>query len=68
MFSWLSSQISEYPDTLNVKMFAHIQEPKNRPHFRLERSDHPLSLEYHHGISPERVKEIMLRRLPAIEA
>jgi hypothetical protein len=40
MFSWLSSQISEYPDTLNVKMFAHIQEPKNRPHFRLERSDH----------------------------
>jgi hypothetical protein len=28
MFSWLSSQISEYPDTLNLKMFAHIQEPE----------------------------------------
>ena len=65
MFSWLSTQIPEYPDTLNVKMYAHIQAPKLRPHFELELSDHPLSQEYHHGISPERVKEIMLRRLPA---
>lgn len=68
MFSWLSSAISDYPDTLNLKMYAHIQEPGTRPHFRLERSDHPLSLEYHHGITPERVKEIMLRRLPANES
>jgi hypothetical protein len=67
MFSWLSSQISDYPDTLGLKMYAHIQEPGTRPNFRLERSDHPLSREYHHGISPERVKEIMLRSLPAVE-
>lgn len=67
MFSWLSSRISDYPDTLNLKMYAHIQEKGFRPHFRLERSDHPLALEYHHGIGPERVKEIMLRRLPAVE-
>lgn len=67
MFSWLSSQISDYPDTLNLKMYAHIQEPGRRPHFRLERADHPLSLEYHHGITPERVKEIMLRGLPALD-
>jgi hypothetical protein len=65
MFSWLSNEISEYPDTLSLKMHAHIQAPKLRPHFELELSDHPLSQEYHHGISPERVKEIMLRRLPA---
>lgn len=65
MFSWLSSQISGYPDTLNLKMFAHIQEPGMRPHFRLERSDHPLSQEYHQGITPERVKEIMFQSLPA---
>jgi hypothetical protein len=65
MFSWLSCQIPEYPDTLNLKMYAHIQEPGVRPHFELESTDHPLAQEYHHGITPERVKEIMLRRLPA---
>ena len=67
MFSWLSSQIADYPDTLNMKMYAHIQEPGTRPHFRLERCDHPLALEYYHGIAPRRVREIMLRRLPAVE-
>ncbi|HEX3584639.1 MAG TPA: DUF2199 domain-containing protein, partial [Candidatus Angelobacter sp.] len=67
MFSWLSTQIPEYPDTLSLKMYAHIQEPGMRPHFFLERSDHPLAQEYHHGIAPERVKEIMLGRLGADE-
>jgi hypothetical protein len=63
MFSWLSTQIPEYPDTLSLKMYAHIQEPGMRPHFFLEPADHPLAQEYHHGISPERVKEIMLGRI-----
>jgi len=55
------------PDTLSLKMYAHIQEPGLRPHFRLEPSDHRLAQEYHHGITPERVREIMLGRLPANE-
>src|SRR6185436_1773853 len=63
MFSWLSNQIKEYPDTLNLKMYAHIQEPGWRPAFELERTDHPLSREYHSGITPERVREIMMSRL-----
>lgn len=63
MFSWLSTQLAEYPDTLSLKMYAHIQEPGWRPQFSLELTDHPLSLEYHHGITPERVKEIMLARV-----
>jgi hypothetical protein len=63
MFSWLSSRIPEYPDTLNLKMYAQIQKPGWRPHFELEPTDHPLSQEYHQGIGPERVKEIMMRRL-----
>lgn len=67
MFSWLSTRIPEYPDTLNLKMYAHIQEPGACPHFRLERCDHLLSVEYHCGITPERVREIMFRRLPAQE-
>ena len=63
MFSWLSSQIADYPDTLSLKMYAHIQQPDDRPLFELEPADHLLAHEYHHGITPERVKEIMLRRV-----
>lgn len=63
LFSWLSTQLPEYPDTLNLKMHAHIQEPKLRPLFELELTDHPLAQEYHKGITPERVKEIMLGRV-----
>ena len=63
MFSWLSSRISEYPDTLNLKMYAHIPELDWRPNFQMELTDHPLSQEYHKGITPERVKEIMMGRL-----
>jgi hypothetical protein len=63
MFSWLSNRIQEYPDTLNLKMHAHIQKARLRPHFELEHTSHPLSEEYQHGITAERVKEIMLGRL-----
>jgi hypothetical protein len=63
MFSWLSNQIREYPDTLDLKMRAHIQPPKLRPRFELELTDHPLAQEYHYGIAPQRVKEMMLGRL-----
>ena len=63
MFSWLSTQIPEYPDTLSVKMYAHTQEPDRRPRFELEPSEHPLAREYHKGIPAERVKEIMIGRL-----
>jgi hypothetical protein len=63
MFSWLSNRIHEYPDTVNLKMYAHVQKSNLRPHFELERTPHPLSQEQHHGITAERVKEIMLGRL-----
>jgi hypothetical protein len=64
MFSWLSSRIDEYPDTLSLRMLAVIQEPGTRPKFRLEHADHPLAAEYYEGITPEQVKEIMFRSLP----
>ena len=63
MFSWLSTRIAEYPDTLSLRMYAHIQELNRRPYFELEASDHPLSQEYRKGVSPERVKKIMMERL-----
>lgn len=63
MFSWMSTKLPEYPDTLSLKMHAHIQEPEMRPHFSLELTEHPLAQQYHRGITPEQVKEIMLNRL-----
>jgi hypothetical protein len=63
MFSWLSNSIPDYPETLNLQMYAHIKELGERPTFELEPTDHPLSVEYYEGITPERVKEIMMRRL-----
>jgi hypothetical protein len=63
MFSWLSNRINEYPDTLNLKMHAYIRELGDRPTFELEPTDHPLSQEFHQGITPERVREIMKRQL-----
>lgn len=67
VFSWLSTRISEYPDTLKMKMYLDVQGSNLRPRFRLEPSDHPLSQEYYHGIMPARVKEIMFNRLPAMD-
>jgi hypothetical protein len=63
MFSWLSTQIAEYPDTLNLKMYAHVQPLGEPPRFELEPTDHPLSVEFYEGITPQRVKEIMRERL-----
>jgi hypothetical protein len=63
MFSWLSTRLPEYPDTLSLKMWGHFQKAGERPSFELEPTNHPLSREYHNGITPERVKEIMIGRL-----
>ena len=67
MFSWLCTRLPDYPDTLSLKMYAQIQKPNMRPHFELELTDHLLSQEYHRGIAPERVKEIMLRHLLEVQ-
>lgn len=51
MFSWLSNNISEYEDTVNLKVYAHIGEPETRPRFELEPTEHRLSQEYYNGIT-----------------
>jgi len=67
MFSWLSNNIADYEETLNLKMYAHIREPGQRPSFELEPTEHQLSQEQRHGITAERVKEIMKKRLKETE-
>ena len=58
-FGWLSSDIWLYPtQTLNLKTQVHLRDNKIRPYIELEKTDHPLSIEQHAGITVECVAEI----------
>jgi hypothetical protein len=57
-FGWLNAWISPYPDTVNLKTMVHLRDEGIRPYIELEKTDHPLSIEQHTGITVERVKEL----------
>lgn len=58
-FGWLSTSLPLYPDTLNLKTMVHLRDHGLRPRIVLEPTEHPLSTEQHHGISLERVGEMV---------
>jgi hypothetical protein len=64
-FGWFSVRLPGYPDTLNLKVMAHLRDDRMRPWFELEESEHPLSLEYRRGISAERLQQIYEANLHA---
>jgi hypothetical protein len=58
-FGWLSNNVPFYaPDTWALKTMAHFQGNKKRPLIELEPSDHPLYLDYSHGITLDRAWSI----------
>jgi len=57
MFSWLDTQIANYPPTVSLKTNLHLRN-KLRPAVELEPTDHPLAVEQRNGITIERVLEI----------
>jgi hypothetical protein len=57
-FGWLCSRIEIHPDTAGLKTDVHTLRVGLRPLVRVERSNHPLSLEQHSGISTDRVVDI----------
>ena len=57
-FGWLSTRISIYPDTLNLKTMIQTMPVGIRPHIELEPTDHPLAVEQRRGITMARVQEI----------
>lgn len=57
-FGWLSSILSAYPDTENLKTLVHLQVPGTRPRIEMEPTDHPLAVEQRNGITQDRLKEI----------
>ena len=64
-FGWFSVRLPGYPDTLNLKVMAHLRDQRMRPAFELEESGHPLSIECRQGISAERLQEIYEANLHA---
>ena len=57
-FGWLDAWLKPYPDTINMKTWAHLRDNGIRPFIELEPTDHPLSLEQREGIKVDRVAEI----------
>lgn len=59
-FGWFASKLKGYPDTLNIKTHAHLQNNGMRPKIELDHENqHPLCQEQHTGITMERVHEIL---------
>jgi hypothetical protein len=62
-FGWLCTKIPEYPDTVFLKTRVHQRAVGQRPGVELEETDHPLSVDQHHGIDPSRMQEIISKVL-----
>lgn len=57
-FGWLCNYLPYYSDTYAMKMHVYPREDNNRPYVILEESDHPLSIDFHNGISVGKAQEI----------
>jgi hypothetical protein len=57
-FGWLSSAIPGYPETHSLKTHVHSRRKEMRPYVELERTDHPLAIEQHKGITLNRAVAI----------
>jgi hypothetical protein len=61
MFGWISTDLSCYPDTVNLKAMVHPRPDGIRPFIELEPTDHPLAVEFRDGVTIERVQEIAVQ-------
>ena len=58
MFGWLSTNIPNYPDTINLKTMVHTKSVGLCPVIELEPTKHPLAIEQREGITLERIMQI----------
>ena len=58
-FGWFASELGPYAPTLGLKAMTHFQGNNQRPLIELEPTEHPLSIDFHNGISLERAWEIV---------
>ena len=59
MFGYLSNQLPDYPDTLNLKLSVQPGGARMRPLLTLEPTDHPLSVQQRDGFSIDEVLRIV---------
>lgn len=57
-FGWLSTGLTLYPDTVNLRTQVYPRNDGQRPLVELEATDHPLSIEQRDGISLARLADI----------
>ncbi|QUP56708.1 DUF2199 domain-containing protein (plasmid) [Ralstonia syzygii] len=57
-FSWLGNELPGYPSPVGLKFQTFPQPGNDRPLVRPEVSDHPLSLDFHNGMTEARAKAI----------
>jgi hypothetical protein len=57
-FGWFSNYLPYYTETYALKCQVRPQRGGNRPLLELEKTDHPLSRDYHEGITIARAQEI----------
>jgi hypothetical protein len=55
---WLSNRLPFYPDTLELKVRAHLQNGGQRPLLELELTDHPLAVDERKGMTWERAVDM----------
>lgn len=67
-FGWLCNRLPCYPDTYAMKLNVHVRSGGTRPYVVPEESDHPLSIDFHKGITLERAVEIAEHLLHASDA
>jgi hypothetical protein len=57
-FGWFCNHLPYYPNSLSLKTEVHPRAGNTRPFIVLEETDHPLSIDYHRGISIAPAQEI----------
>ncbi|WP_111936010.1 DUF2199 domain-containing protein [Paraburkholderia bryophila] len=57
-FSWLANQLPGYPSVEGLKARTFPQAGTDRPLVELAESDHPLSIDFHGGITEARAREL----------
>jgi len=57
-FGWFCNHLPCYEDTYALKTRVHPREGGVRPYLELEETSHPLSIDFHRGISVARAQEL----------
>lgn len=57
-FGFLCNYLPVYQNTYAIKTQVHPRIGNERPYIELEETDHPLSIDYHQGITIERAQEL----------